>query len=88
MRYFNVVSTGMRDDRIDFVRCVSNYMIVLLHAWAAFQYVEQSGAEYFFWTAICTHLSWIALPTIFVVSGYLLFFKYDIPTSQRKLVVE
>ena len=75
----------MRDDRIDIVRCVANYMIVCLHAWAAFQYVERTGAEFVIWTAICTQLLWMSLPTLFLMSGYLLFSGYSISNLPNKI---
>ena len=75
----------MRDDRIDIVRCASNYMIVCLHAWAAFQYVERTGIEFVMWTAICTQLLWMSLPTLFLLSGYLLFSGYSVLKFPSKI---
>lgn len=75
----------MRDDRIDFIRCISNYLIVLLHSWAAFQYVKWSGVEFVAWTAICSHLCWMAIPTLFVISGYLLYTGYDVSKYTSKI---
>lgn len=74
-----------RSISIDVVRCVSNYLIVLLHAWAAFQYVARSGVEFIAWTAICSHLSWMAIPTLFMISGYLLFAGYDVSKYPSKV---
>ena len=66
--------SGMeRNQKIDVVRCVSNYLIILLHAWAAFQYVSWEGFEFVAWTVICSHLSWLAIPTFFMISGFFLY---------------
>ena len=61
-------------------------MIVLIHAWAAFQYVKCSGVEFITWTAICTHMLWMAVPTLFMISGYLLFVGYDMSRYPRKMI--
>ena len=75
----------MHDDRIDFTRCVMNYMIVVLHAWAAFQYVPNDNMEFVFWTFVCRHLCWLAMPTFFMISGYLLFQNYTARTYPMKM---
>lgn len=74
-----------RSTHIDFVRCISNYLVVILHAWAAFQYVDWSGVEFVAWTAICSHLSWMAIPTLFMISGYLLFAGYEVSKYPSKI---
>ena len=53
-----------RDERLDVVRCMMNYMIVVLHAWAAFQYVDHSTWEY----AWCKFV-FMELILIFVIVG-------------------
>ena len=50
---------------LDIVRCIMNYMIVLLHAWAAFQYVDCTTWEFYGWTFVCNHLCVMAMPTFF-----------------------
>lgn len=75
-----------RNSKIDVVRCVSNYLIVLLHAWAAFQYVSWEGFEFVAWTVICSHLSWLAIPTFFMISGFFLFKGYQVSKYLSKIV--
>lgn len=58
------------DSRFDTVRAVCNFLVVVLHAWASFQYCDWSGAEYWFWKSV-NIVSGILLPTLFVLSGYL-----------------
>ena len=58
------------DMSLDVVKCTMNYMISLLHAWAAFQYVQWDTVEFWGWTFICSHLCGLAMPTFFMISGY------------------
>ena len=74
-----------RSCELDVVRCMMNYMIVLLHAWAAFQYVCRDTVEFKMWTFICSYLSWMAIPTFFLISGYLLFQKFSFATWPEKM---
>lgn len=70
---------------LDFLRCLMNYMIVVLHAWAAFQYVPWGCGEFLVWTVICSHLMWMAIPTFFMISGYLLFQKFSLASWPDKM---
>lgn len=74
-----------RSGELDVVRCVANYMIVLLHGWAAFQYVANDTVEFYGWTFVCSHLSWVAIPSFFMISGYLLFKGFSFPTWPKKM---
>ena len=74
-----------RDCRLDACRCVMNYMIVLLHAWAGFQYVANTGVEFVTWTVVCSYLSALSVPTFFIISGYLLFTNFNLDTYPSKL---
>lgn len=74
-----------RNVELDVVRCGMNYMIVLLHAWAAFQYVPWGCGEFLVWTAVCSHLAWLAIPTFFMISGYLLFQKFSFSSLPEKM---
>lgn len=76
----------MRDARVDLLRCGMNYMIVLLHAYAAFQYCQRGTFEYGFWRFVCNYLCDMAMPTFFFVSGYLLFKGYTLASFPRKLL--
>lgn len=76
----------MRDKHVDILRCVMNYMIVVLHAWAAFQYVKWSGIEFITWDLICNHLMWLAIPAFFMISGYLLFQKFTLASWPNKMM--
>lgn len=74
-----------RSEGLDVVRCLMNYMIVLLHAWAAFQYVDCTTYEFYGWTFVCSHLCAMALPTFFLVSGYLMFQKFSLNVWPNKM---
>lgn len=58
--------------RIDVARTVANYAIVLLHAWAAQQYVTPGTWEYRVWDFVCNAMTAIVLPALFLISGYLM----------------
>lgn len=75
-----------RDSEIDFLRCVMNYMIVVMHAWAAFQYVDHTTLEFASCTIICEFLCAMALPTFFIISGYLMFQHFDLQSIGKKLI--
>jgi len=66
----------MRNKDLDIVRCIMNYMIVVMHAWAAFQYVPWTTWEFKAWTFICEFVCHSVMPTFFLISGYLLFKGY------------
>jgi len=74
-----------RDGTLDMVRCVMNYMIVVMHAWAAFQYVDRTTAEFAGWTFVCEFLCAMAMPTFFMISGYLMFQGFEWQSLPNKL---
>lgn len=76
----------VKDQSLDVVRCLMNYMIVLLHAWAAFQYVPWGCGEFVVWSVVCNHLMWMAVPTFFLISGYLLFQKFSLASWPNKMM--
>ena len=63
---------GTRIAELDVIRCVCNYLVVLLHAWAIFQYGTYGSVEYRVWNFICGPMTNVAMPTLFFISGYLL----------------
>jgi len=75
----------MRNNKLDVLRCGMNYMIVLLHAWAAYQYVDNTTIEFKSWTFVLSHLCWMAIPTFFLISGYLFFNKFSIANWPDKM---
>lgn len=79
------MSAKSRSVELDVIRTLMNYLIVLLHAWAAFQYVKVGTIEFKTWTLVCSHLCWMAIPTFFLISGYLLFLRFSIATWPAKL---
>lgn len=82
------MSSSQKIDRsceLDVVRCVANYLIVLLHGWAAFQYVANDTVEFYGWTFVCSHLSWLAIPSFFMISGYLLFRGFSLRVWPNKM---
>ena len=86
---FGITSTrmaqGERDAVLDGIRCISNYLIVLLHAWgASCQYCAPSTFEAAFWTFLGTNGS-IGLDVLFLISGYLLFRNYSLAEWPRKM---
>lgn len=74
-----------RNIELDIVRCVGNYLIVLMHAGAALQYCKVGGLEVDFWTFICGCTTQMALPALFLISGFLLFKNYSISCYSNKL---
>lgn len=77
--------TTKRSAEIDSVRLFCNLLVVLLHASAAFQYVRHEGAEYWFWSFLCGGFAPVLLPTLFFLSGYLLFRNYSNAQYGRKI---
>jgi len=73
------------DVNINVVRCLMNYMIVVMHAWAAFQYVDRTTVEFAGWTFVCEFLCAMAVPTFFMLSGYLMFQGFALKTLLDKL---
>ena len=75
----------VNDISLDVMKCAMNYMIILLHAWAAFQYVQWNTVEFWSWTFITSHLCGLAMPTFFMISGYLLFQHYCLMKWPKKI---
>lgn len=74
-----------RQVSIDVTRCIMNYMVILLHAWAAFQYVQGGDCEFILWTFICSHVAGMAIPSFFLISGYLLFKNFRLRSWPDKI---
>lgn len=74
-----------RDNYLDVVRCICNYLIVLMHASAALQYCRYGGFEVNFWTFVSGCLTQFALPALFLISGYLLFNNYTFKSYPKKI---
>lgn len=74
-----------RNERLDIVRCIANYMIILLHASAVSQYCVTKGVEFEFWRFVCGPLCSSALPALFLISGYLLFCNFSLDSWLQKL---
>lgn len=77
----------MFDERraIDVVRTFANYAIVLMHAWAAGQYVKGGTLECRAWDVVCNAFSAAVLPGLFLLSGYLLARNFSVETYESKL---
>lgn len=78
--------TMNRDNTLDVVRCISNYLIVLMHASAALQYCMIGGAEVDIWTFASCCVTQFALPALFLISGYLLFKNYTLKSYPKKIL--
>lgn len=78
-------SNSSRNQGIDAARCVANYLIILLHASAVDQYCNQQTAEATFWNFIYDCICPVALPVLFMISGYLLFKNFSISTYATKM---
>lgn len=65
-----------RFENVDTIRCLANYLIILLHASASLQYADAAVVDSIFWQSIFTICN-VALPAFFLISGYLLFVNYD-----------
>lgn len=77
-------SNSVNDPHLDSVRLLSNYLIVLMHAWAAGQYCS-INAEYRAWNFICNALTTVAMPTLFFLSGFLLMRNFKLSSFPKKL---
>ncbi len=75
-----------RSQTIDAVRLFCNLLVVLLHAWSATQYVRHEGLEYHVWGFLCGGFAPVLLPTLFFLSGYLLFRNYTNADYGRKIL--
>ena len=73
-------------NKIDVTRTFANYAIVLMHAWAAQQYVIAGTWEYRAWDFICNALTAIVLPELFLISGYLMMRNFSPASYSTKLV--
>ena len=75
-----------RESLVDVARCVANYLIVILHAGgAACQYGVGGSAEYLAGMFLTDVLANVALPALFLVSGYLLFRGYSVAAWPRRM---
>lgn len=74
-----------RDAGIDVARCLSNYMIILLHASAVNQYCNQKTLEASVWNFIYIDVCSTALPVLFMISGFLLFKNYSVSDYTNKI---
>ena len=83
-----MTAESMFDERksIDVARTFANYAIVLMHAWAAQQYVVAGTWEYRAWDFICNAMTAIVLPALFLISGYLLARSFTPATYGTKIV--
>jgi len=69
----------------DIVRLTANYMIVLMHSWAASQYCAEGSIEFNIWNFICNSFSAAAMPSLFLMSGYLLMSNFSPQMASGKL---
>ena len=69
----------MFDERrsIDVARTFANYAIVIMHGWAAQQYVTGGTWEHRIWDFICNDVTSIVLPALFYISGYLMMRNFN-----------
>ena len=62
---------------VDGGRLLANYLVVLLHAKTALQFVDVRVAEGSFWRMVCGCWCDVALPTLFFISGYFMSDGYE-----------
>ena len=70
---------------IDVARCAMNYMIVLMHAGAAYKYVETNTVEWYIVQTLGSFVTNLAMPAFYILSGYLLFKGLTTETFASKL---
>ena len=75
-----------RDGQIDSLRCLCNYMIVVLHGWAAYQYCNNTTTEYHVWDFVCNVIMSSAMSVLFFLSGYLLMRNFTMSTYKKKII--
>ena len=71
--------------KIDAVRTMANYAIVVMHAWAAQQYVVAGTWEYHVWDFICNAMMALVLPALFLISGYLMIRNFNLASYCTKI---
>ena len=64
-------------DGVDGSRLLANYLVVLLHAATALQFVSRNMVEASFWRMVCGSLCTLALPMLFFISGYFMSVGYE-----------
>ena len=68
----------------DAIRLLANYMIVLMHAWAASQYCVEGTVEFSAWNYLCNSFAAAAMPALFLMSGYLLMVDFTPQVARGK----
>ena len=77
----------MRIERIkevDAVRLAANYLVVVMHSVCIFQYMTPAGKEFEILRFFSQVLAPIAMPTLFFISGYVLFVSSDNYVSKMR----
>jgi len=62
-----------RNRDLDLIRLAANFLVVLIHAYAAFQYCVRGTFEFVFWQFTCHSIASASMPALFCISGYLMF---------------
>ena len=71
---------------LDVVRLFANYLIVLVHALAVNQYIENQTWENALWKVVFHSAQLVTLPALFLISGFLLMKSFSMATFRDKLI--
>lgn len=71
---------------LNVIRVFANYLIVLHHATSTCQYIQNKAWEYFTWQVIYSVAIVVALPALFLISGFLLMNSFSMLTFKDKFV--
>lgn len=75
-----------RNQTFDDIRLTANYLVVLIHSFAAFQYCDRTLFEFKFWQFVSHSVGSVAMPALFFLSGYLMFQGLPEASWRNKLV--
>lgn len=76
----------MHDSRIDSVRLFCNLLIVVSHVWPLMYMSRDGGIDFWLCYFLCRSVALMAMPALFMLSGYLLFKNYDSVGYKCKLL--
>lgn len=75
-----------KDVALNVIRVLANCLIVCHHAGSTYQYIQNKTWEYFIWQVIFSVAIVVALPALFLISGFLLMKSFSLLTFKDKLV--
>ena len=84
MKYVESRTVNGQLVEFDAIRLTANYLVVLIHAWAACQYCA-IDLECRTWFFLCNVVTSVAMPTLFLLSGFLMMRNLSVETYESKI---